>query len=214
MDDACYLAEIRMFAGNYPPRNWAFCNGQTLPIASNQALFSLIGTFYGGDGSASFKLPDLRGIVPVSTGQHPGSAINWQIGQKYGAELIPQQTVNGSVQLTEANLPPHTHSAEFNQISGVSTTPVVADDANTEDPTGAKLAIPTISGTNRIYNTGTSDGNLAEGTATVQGSVAVGNTGEGTPANFTVNIPQTQNIQPTLGINYIICLEGLYPSRS
>jgi len=72
----CYLGEIRMVSFNYPPKNWAFCNGQTLPIAQNQALFSLLGTRYGGDGVTTFKLPDLRGRVPMhaANGVAPGQA--------------------------------------------------------------------------------------------------------------------------------------------
>ena len=64
-----YIAEIRMFAGNFAPRNWAFCQGQILSIAQNTALFSLLGTTYGGNGQTTFALPDLRGRVPVGTGQ-------------------------------------------------------------------------------------------------------------------------------------------------
>lgn len=84
-----YLGEICMFAGNFAPQGWAFCNGQLLSIASNTALFSLLGTFYGGDGISTFALPDLRGRVPMHKGQGPGLT-NRLIGQKVGVEKVGQ----------------------------------------------------------------------------------------------------------------------------
>jgi microcystin-dependent protein len=98
-----FLGEIRMFGGNYAPHNWAFCNGQILDISSNTALFSLLGTAYGGDGRVSFGLPDPRGRVPMSAGQHPGSITNYTLGQKGGFETVT---------LTTANIPAHTHTVE------------------------------------------------------------------------------------------------------
>lgn len=80
-----YLGEIRMFGGGFAPRNWALCNGQLLPISQNTALFSLLGTTYGGDGISSFGLPDLRGRVPMHPGSGPGlSPRTW--GEKAGSE--------------------------------------------------------------------------------------------------------------------------------
>ena len=80
-----FLAEIIMFGGNFNPRGWALCNGQLLPIAQNSALFSLLGTTFGGDGRTNFALPDLRGRVPIHAGQGPGLS-NYRLGQKGGAE--------------------------------------------------------------------------------------------------------------------------------
>src|SRR5262245_53378782 len=80
-----YLGEIMLFAGNFPPKNWAFCNGQLLPILQNQALFSLLGTYYGGNGVTTFALPDLRGRAPIHTGQGPGLS-NRALGDKAGEE--------------------------------------------------------------------------------------------------------------------------------
>src|SRR5690606_1255777 len=82
------VGEIRLFAGNFPPRDWAFCNGQVLPIASNQALFSILGTTYGGDGKSTFALPDLRGAVPVGTGSSPNLTV--QLG-----ETLPNTQTSG-----------------------------------------------------------------------------------------------------------------------
>lgn len=110
-----FLAEVRMFGFNFAPRGWAFCDGQLLPIAQNQALFSLLGTTYGGDGRTTFALPDLRGRVPV----HPGSEV--RLGDRAGAE---------SVTLTEAQMPPHTHGGKL----------ATSDQANSEVPTGNVLA--------------------------------------------------------------------------
>lgn len=96
-----FLAEIRLFAGNFAPRGWAFCNGQILPISQNTALFALIGTYYGGDGKTTFALPDLRDRVPIHQGQGPGLSVR-SLGEVGGA---------GSVQLTLAELPAHVHPA-------------------------------------------------------------------------------------------------------
>jgi len=93
-----YMGEIRMFAGGYAPQGWALCNGQLLPITDNEALFTLIGTTYGGDGMTTFGVPDMRGRVPVSVGNGGGS--NYMLGQKSGAE---------NVTLLTAQMPAHGH---------------------------------------------------------------------------------------------------------
>jgi len=96
-----FIAEIRIFAGTFAPRGWAFCNGQLLPIAQNTALFSLIGTTFGGDGRTTTALPDLRARVPMHPGSGPGLASR-RLGERGGT---PEVT------LTEAQMPGHTHSA-------------------------------------------------------------------------------------------------------
>src|SRR5688572_23216314 len=96
-----FVGEIRMFAGNFAPAGWAFCNGATLPIAENDTLFTLIGTTYGGDGQETFNLPDLQGRVPVHQGQGPGISQNYTIGEKAGVE---------SVTLTVQQIPIHSHA--------------------------------------------------------------------------------------------------------
>ncbi len=95
-----FVAEIRIFAGNFAPQGWAFCNGQLLPIAQNTALFSLIGTTYGGDGETTTALPNLAGRAPMHPGQGPGLTSR-RLGQRGGVE---------SVTLTEAQIPNHTHT--------------------------------------------------------------------------------------------------------
>jgi microcystin-dependent protein len=94
------LGSLLLFAGNFAPRGWALCNGDLLSIAQNTALFSLLGTTYGGDGVQTFGLPDLRGRVPIHWGQGPGLS-NYQIGQRSGTE---------SVTLTINNIPQHNHA--------------------------------------------------------------------------------------------------------
>src|SRR5438270_2931198 len=86
-----FLGEIRMFAGNFNPRGWALCNGQLLSIAQNTALFSILGTTYGGNGQATFGLPDLRGRVPIHPGQGPGLSV-YDLGQTSGSENVTLQS--------------------------------------------------------------------------------------------------------------------------
>lgn len=94
-----FLGEIRLFAGNFAPRNWAFCNGTAISISQNAALFSLLGTIYGGDGRTNFKLPDLQGRVPRHPGSPPG-LVSTNLGQSGGAEKVT---------LTMSQMPSHTH---------------------------------------------------------------------------------------------------------
>ncbi|MEM8964682.1 MAG: tail fiber protein [Acidobacteriota bacterium] len=94
-----FTAEIRIFAGNFAPRGWAFCDGQLLPISQNTALFSLIGTTYGGDGRSTTALPNLQGRVPMHPGRGPGLTSR-RLGQRGGVEMVS---------LTEAQMPNHTH---------------------------------------------------------------------------------------------------------
>lgn len=97
-----FVGEIRMFAGNFAPRGWAFCDGQLLAVSQNDALFSLLGTVYGGDGRTTFGLPDLRGRIPVHAGSGPGLSPR-RLGSKGGAE---------NVTLTVNQLPSHTHTMQ------------------------------------------------------------------------------------------------------
>jgi microcystin-dependent protein len=94
-----YVGEIRMFAGNFPPVGWLFCNGQQLPISENEVLFQLIGTTYGGDGEETFNLPNLQSRVPIHMGNGP-DGVNYPLAQMAGVE---------SVTLTTQQIPAHTH---------------------------------------------------------------------------------------------------------
>ena len=114
-----YIGEIRLFGGNFAPRAWASCDGQLLNISSNDALFSLLGSVYGGDGRVSFGLPDLRSRVPVHQG-HGNGLSNRMMGMRYGVE---------EVTLTNATLPSHTHDLNAS-----------TDGATTDSPANAMLA--------------------------------------------------------------------------
>lgn len=96
-----FIAEVRIFAGNFAPRGWAFCNGQLLPVSQNTALFSLIGTTYGGDGRTTTALPNLKGRAPMHPGRGPGLTSR-RLGQRGGTEMVS---------LTEAQMPNHNHSS-------------------------------------------------------------------------------------------------------
>lgn len=110
-----FLAEIRMFGFNFAPRGWALCDGQLLPINQNQALYSLLGTTYGGDGRTTFQLPDLRSRVPLHVGQRAGGSTNHRQGSKGGAETHT---------LTASETPAHTHTLNPTSSNGNSPLPV------------------------------------------------------------------------------------------
>ncbi len=108
-----FVAEIRIFAGNFAPRGWAFCDGQLLPVSQNTALFSLIGTTYGGDGRSTTALPNLQGRVPMHPGRGPGLTSR-RLGQRGGSEQIS---------LTESQMPNHMHSLAATPNSGTTNIP-------------------------------------------------------------------------------------------
>ncbi len=108
-----FVGEVRMFAGNFAPRGWAFCDGQLLAVSQNDALFSLLGTIYGGDGRTTFGLPDLRGRIPIHAGSGPGLSPR-RLGAKGGAEKVT---------LTVNQLPSHTHSERASNSPGTSSSP-------------------------------------------------------------------------------------------
>lgn len=108
-----FIAEIRIFAGNFAPRNWAFCDGQLLPIANNTALFSLIGTTYGGDGRTTTALPNLQGRAPMHPGRGPGLTAR-RLGEKVGVETVT---------LSEAQIPSHNHTARADTTVAATSTP-------------------------------------------------------------------------------------------
>lgn len=122
-----FVAEIRIYPFNFAPRGWAFCDGQLLPIPQNTALFSLLGTTYGGDGRNNFALPDLQGRAPMAPGQGPGLSL-YDLGEQSGTE---------TVSLLVSEMPAHTHV-----VSGTT------DTAVTNEPSNAYLARPLGRGSN------------------------------------------------------------------
>lgn len=188
-----FLSTILIWPPNFAPRGWALCAGQVMSISQNTALFSLIGTTYGGDGVQTFQLPDLRGRVPLGAGQGTGLS-PYIVGQSGGTE---------NVTLTNSTLAAHTHTATPAGLSA--TVPAVTTGGTTNQPTpSVALATPTDAARNplNIYSNATPTQNLAPGTVT--GSISVGSAGGGQPH---------ANIQPYLAINYIIALQGIFPSR-
>jgi len=145
-----FLGQIQPFGFNFAPRGWALCQGQLLPISANTALFSLLGTIYGGDGRTTFALPDLRGRSMINFGQGAGLS-NYSIGHRAGQETV---TLNTS------QIPSHNHAAAFKLGNGL---------ANNSSGAGNRLAGNT--GGTSIYNSGAANDNLANDV------IGVGDTG-------------------------------------
>jgi len=180
-----FIGQIQPFGFNFAPRGWAFCDGQLLPIAQNSALFSLIGTIYGGDGRTTFALPDLRGRAALHMGNGPGLS-DRRIGSKGGTE---------TTQLSILNLPSHNHTG-----SGTLTAyfqPPTGGGA-TNNPNGASLS--GSAGTN-IYSNQEENVSLKANNVTVT-------------TNHTGGNQAFNNMQPYLTINWCIALVGVFPSRS
>jgi microcystin-dependent protein len=168
-----FIGEIQLVGFNFAPIGWATCSGQLVAISQNEALFTLIGTTYGGDGQQTFALPDLRGRRIVGAGQGPGLS-NYVNGQVGGEE---------SVTLTLVQMPQHSHTPNASSAPGTSLTPA-----------GNYWASQTATA---LYSNAPAPANMAAG--------LIGNAGGNQPHD---------NMQPYLVMNYIIALEGIYPSRN
>lgn len=178
-----YIGQIIIFAGNFAPLNWAFCHGQMLAISSNQALFAIIGTNYGGDGRISFALPDLRGRAPIGAGQGQ-SLSQHQLGQHGGSE---------SNTLNENQMPSHNHqvSVKAKCVNGP---------GNVQNPGGSVWASD-ASGASISYSNTAADADM--------GASAIEISQQNKGSNSAIN-----NMQPYLALNYIICVNGMFPSRN
>lgn len=176
MDLEPFLGEISIAAFNFPPKGWAFCNGQILPINQNQALFALLGTTFGGDGRTTFALPDLRGRAPV----HAGSGISPNAGVSLG-----ERGGQASVTLNSTQIPAHSHAM-------AATTAL----ANSTDPNAKALAAKGRGGAN-VY--------APAANLTPMAPAAVSTVG-GSQAH--------ENTQPSLALNFVIALRGVFPSRN
>jgi len=178
-----YLSEIKIVAFNFPPKGWAFCNGQLLPINQNQALFSLLGTTYGGDGRVNFGLPDLRGCVAMHMGDGHIQ------GEKGGSETVT---------LNQSQMPAHMHF-----LSCDATTPAAN---NSGTPAAGKSLGQTIGSPAQgsSFTVSLYDANIA-GQFNTLAPQALSNTGGSQPHT---------NMQPYLSLNFIIALQGVFPSRN
>jgi len=175
MSDLHYLGEITMFGGNYAPEGWAFCDGALLDINQHTALYSVIATIYGGNGTTNFKLPDLKGRFPV----HRGG----QFIQGYSGGY-------SQVQLNVNHMPQHTHTLKAFSEDGTTEAPLnnILADAKSRYPTNVYAPLPADS--SKIID---------------MHEQSIGTAGGTSP------IP---TVPPFTAINFIICLDGMYPSRS
>jgi microcystin-dependent protein len=169
-----FIGQILLVAFNFPPKGWAMCNGQLMSIAQNQALFSLLGTQYGGDGKSTFALPNLQGRVPIHQGSN--GMTNHVIGSSGGAE---------SVALTVNNLPAHTHVANCSSLAGTSASPA------------GHFWAETVKG-------GSVDSSYGSSVNAQMAATAIGATGAGAAISV---------MQPFLTLNFIIALQGIFPSQ-
>lgn len=177
------MSEIRMFAGPFEPKTWAYCAGQLLAINTNQALFSLLGTMYGGNGIQTFALPDLRGRIPVGTGTAPGIS-SFALGDMTGTPTVTALL---------PNMPAHTHTPAPNSAVNI---PAYSDSGESGSPFNTNLAA--LPG---LYSSGNPDTAIRS----IQTAVSIEPTGGNQPMNIE---------QPYLGMNYIICIRGIFPSRN
>ena len=166
-----FLGQLMLVPYGFAPKGWALCNGQLLSIPQNEALFALLGTTYGGDGVSTFALPDLRGRVPVSSGQGPGLS-SYSVGETYGTE---------SVTLNTTQIPSHTHAVHCDSAKGKAAA-----------PTGRYPA----EASSKIYAS-TANAQMYAGMIEATGGGAA-----------------HENRQPSLVLNWIIALQGIFPSRA
>ncbi|MCC5809401.1 MAG: phage tail protein [Ectothiorhodospiraceae bacterium] len=184
-----FLAEIRVLPFGFAPRGWALCDGQLMPLSQNTALFSLLGTMYGGDGKSTFALPDLRERTPIHPGQGQGLEL-YDIAQTGGAE---------SVALETRHLPAHSHQVDMDLPP---------------DAAAPRVAVATIPGNSNQPGDGKvlaaasgSTPYAEEATQQTDGMIPaeLGITGQGNPHS---------NMPPYLTFNFVIALQGIFPSRN
>jgi microcystin-dependent protein len=195
------LAEIKMFGGNYAPQNWAYCWGQLLAINEYTALFSLLGTYFGGDGRTTFGVPDLRGRVPVGNGSGPGRTPR-SIGQAGGYEQVT---------LSVQQVPAHGHDSTSGLTGDITATLRCYNDRGTTNiPDNAVLA-KQANGVNpkaMVYEATEANTNMASSSITTQHTLAVNVEVQNTGGN-----QGHENMPPWQCLNYIIALQGYYPPR-
>ncbi len=178
-----FIGEVKLFGFNFAPRGYELCAGQLVAISTNTALFSLLGTTYGGNGSQTFGLPDLRGRIPVGQGQGPGLP-NFSMGEVMGSTQVT---------LLTTNLPPHVHPAQGITVN----VPVSTGLGEEASPAGGYLAATSSD----FYASQPSPG-------ASMGAVNVGGTTGATGSGMPVSV-----VQPSLVMNYCIAMVGIFPSR-
>lgn len=188
-----FIAQIVQFGGNFAPKGWAKCDGQLLAINQYSALFSILGTTYGGDGVSSFGLPDLRSRVPMHAGSGPGLS-TYRLGQKGGVEKVT---------LISPEIPSHNHLLSAATISGSISVGVNESSPDTEDANNSTLG--KTNADDVVYNQSSATGSLGSVSHNLHVSGNTSNTG-GNQSH--------ENRQPFTCLNFIIALEGIYPSRS
>jgi Microcystin-dependent protein len=182
-----FVGEIRIFAGTFAPTGWALCDGQILSISSNTALFSILGTTYGGNGQTTFALPNLNGRVPIGTGSGPG------LTPRVEGETGGQETVT----LLSTEMPAHSHTV----TAGAVGVPCYTGVGNSDTPENSYPA-----SSSKSYTTTETANASTKGAMNTTGStVTLATTGGGQPHN---------NLQPYLVVRYIIALQGIYPARN
>lgn len=188
-----YIAEIELFAGNYPPTGWFFCDGRELQIAQYQALFAVIGTRFGGNGTTNFKIPDLRGRAPIGFGQGTGLTSR-DLGATGGAE---------KVSLGANEMPVHNHTAQTTMGGNVTARiNAVSESGTSPSPSGTYIA----NSQNSFLKNGTvvqmNGGAVTVDASGLTAATSVGNAGVGGPH---------ENMPPFLAINFIIAWQGIFP---
>jgi microcystin-dependent protein len=171
-----FMGEIKIISWNFPPKGWAFCDGQFLPINQNQALFSLLGTQFGGNGQTTFALPDFRGRAPIHVGQ------GFLIGQAGGEEFHT---------LTQSEMPAHNHLMQASNT--------------TADATNIRTPPPNLTPNILAANQGNMYAPNLSGGAVAMQPPTITNTGGSQPH---------ENRQPFLVLNFIVALQGAFPSRN
>jgi microcystin-dependent protein len=222
-----FIGVIKMFAGTFAPQGWAFCHGQLLSTSQHQALFSLIGTLYGGNGTSTFALPDLRGVVPIGAGKSNNESI----------PAVTQGEIKGKAEniLNITNIPKLQGTAEIKNFKATAkgviediikpmiSIPCSDNSVDSNNPKGKSFGLSNAADssgfTANIYgNTINTFMKAFENSTRVTMKAELPVTVEGTPS-ATVNIGSDTPVgiptyQPSLGINFIICIEGVYPQRN
>lgn len=188
-----FVGEIMIGTWTFVPRGWALCNGQLLPINQNQALFSLLGTYYGGNGQTNFALPDLRGRVPIGMSADQINQPTYPLATPGGQEAVT---------LGLSELPQHAHAATVTApLTTATACSSVAGDRRT--PVDNRLAVEAM-GVTALYSAAAPNSQMRADAVRFGGAAAIGNAGGGQPHN---------NVQPCLALSFFIALVGAFPPR-